>query len=275
MDNFTPIRNGIREHISAGNLCPFDLGIYVLLHLRADWATGIFRGCALSIAYAFNDPSLKHHINKSLIRLRERRYINYAKGSGRRGAYEVLIHKYDVTVGQLRGKRLNAWKHGELCRPVYDDWNSGGTAGERSGSGGGRVEEPILDLQDVIDIKTKEKPFAPAGVCERIYQAYPRHVGKVAALKAIGKAIAVIQEAKRATAEDAADFLNSQVVKFANSPAGQRGGYTPHCATWMNDGRYFDDPNEWRRATPTNVNRKPSINEIIEREQSFVRARAN
>jgi hypothetical protein len=275
MDNFTPIRNGIREHISAGNLCPFDLGIYVFLHLGADWATGIFHGCALSLAYAFNDPSLKHHINKSLIRLRGRQYINYPKGCGRRGAYEMLIHKYEVTVGELRGKRLNAWRHGELCRPAYDDRNSGGTAGERSENGGGRVEEPILDLQDVKDVKTKKTPFAPDGACERIYDTYPRHVGKVAALKAIAKAIAVIKEAKEATAEYAVDFLYSQVLKFTNSPAGQRGRYTPHCATWMNDGRYFDDPIEWHRATPTNGNGKPSITEVIEREQSIIRMRAN
>src|SRR5690348_13726536 len=107
VDSFTPIRNGLLEHIQDGKLCPFDLGIYVYMHLRADWSTGIFRGCALGIAHGFNDPSLKHHINKALSRLRQRKYINYPKGVGKRGGYEVLINKYQVTVGELLGHRLN------------------------------------------------------------------------------------------------------------------------------------------------------------------------
>src|SRR5881394_3813023 len=87
MDNFTTIRNGIREHIKAGKLNPFDLGVYVFLHLWADWATGVCHGCALSIAFMFGDSRLKNHIQQSLRRLRERGYINYRKGDGARGAY--------------------------------------------------------------------------------------------------------------------------------------------------------------------------------------------
>jgi len=157
VDNFTAIRNGLLRHINEGKLCPFDLGIYVYLLLRADWSTGIFQGCALTIAYGFNDHSLRHHINKSLSRLRERQYINYRKGDGRRGGYEVLIHKYQVTVGELSGHRLNAWKHGELCRPEYERWNGNGTVEEESGKSGGRVGEPIQDLLDMSqDLKTKK-----------------------------------------------------------------------------------------------------------------------
>jgi len=91
MDNFTPIRNGILEHLQGGMLCPFDLGIYLFMDLRADWAKGIFHVCALSIAHGFNDPKLKKHIQKSLVRLRQRQYINYKKGDGTRGGYPILL----------------------------------------------------------------------------------------------------------------------------------------------------------------------------------------
>jgi hypothetical protein len=155
MQNFTAIRNGLYDHIKDGKLCPFDLGVYVLILLRADWCTGIFRGSALGIAHAFNEPALKTHINKSLIRLRERKYINYPKGCGRRGGYDVLIHKYHVTVGELTGKRLNAWKHGELCKPEYEPWNGDGTVVEQSRNSGGRVEEPIQDLKTLQDVKSR------------------------------------------------------------------------------------------------------------------------
>jgi hypothetical protein len=154
VDNFTAIRNGILDHLREGKLCPFDLGIYIFLHLRADWTTGIYTGCALTIAHQFADPSLKHHINKSLIRLRERRYVNYRKGDGRRGGYPILIHKYHVTVGELSGMRLNAWKHGELAKPEYEVWNGHGRVEEESGKSGGRVEEPILDFnKTLLDVK--------------------------------------------------------------------------------------------------------------------------
>jgi hypothetical protein len=163
MDNFTPIRNGLLDHIRDGKLCPFDLGIYVFLHLRADWATGIYHGCALTIAHAFNDPSLKHHVNKALIRLRERQYVNYRKGDGRRGGYPILIHKYQVTVGELSDTRLNAWKCGSSARPEYDIWDGRGTVEQQSRKSGGRVEEPIQDFnQDIhldVDVKTRKRPF--------------------------------------------------------------------------------------------------------------------
>ena len=130
MENFTAIRNGLLDHLRDGKICPFDLGIYVLLHLRANWATGIYHGCALSIAHQFADTNLKIHINKALIRLRERQYINYRKGDGRRGGYPILIHKYHVTVGELSGQRLTAWKHGELCLPEYERLNGSGRVTE-------------------------------------------------------------------------------------------------------------------------------------------------
>ena len=87
MENFTPLRNGILEHLRDGKICPFDLGIYVMLQLRADWSTGIYRGCALSVAHQFGDSTLRKHVTKSLFRLREKGYINYRKGDGVRGSY--------------------------------------------------------------------------------------------------------------------------------------------------------------------------------------------
>ena len=162
MDNFTAIRNGIREHVSAGKLSPFDLGIYTFLHLWADWKTGIYQGCALSIAYSFGDPSQKGHIQQSLRRLRDRRYINYPRGDGSRGGYSILIHKYEPTVGELLGTRLNAWKNGVLVQPDYELQNGGDTVATRSRNGDATVMTPIQDIK-TLDIKTQhEEQIAPS-----------------------------------------------------------------------------------------------------------------
>jgi hypothetical protein len=143
MDGFTQIRNGLLDHALAGKLSPFDFGLYVFLIMRADFKTGIYHGCAMTIAYQFGDSGLKHHINKALIRLRNHGYINYQKGDGRRGGYPILIHKYQVTVGELSGQRLNAWKQGDLMRPAYEPRNGHGTVEEESGKSEGRVGEPL------------------------------------------------------------------------------------------------------------------------------------
>src|ERR1700680_4913948 len=143
MENFTAIRNGILDHIREGKICPFDFGIYVFLHLRADWSSGIFHGCAATIAYQFGDGKLKKPIQRSLHRLRDRKYINYHEGSGQRGGYPVLIHKYAVTVGGLLGRRLNAWTHGDLVRPEYEPEGGRRAGGGHSGGTGRGVGGPI------------------------------------------------------------------------------------------------------------------------------------
>lgn len=84
--------------------------------------------------------------------------------------------------------------------------------------------------------------------CEEIYAAYPRKVGRGAALKAIDKAfrrlIAGEGQYKFVPAEANA-FLLHMAEAYAASGDGNRGSYTPHPATWFNGSRYLDNPEEW------------------------------
>lgn len=160
--NFTAIRNGLLEHALAGKLSPFDFGLYIFLIMRANYLTGIYEGCALTIACQFGDPSQKEHVQKSLRRLRDKKYLNYRNGDGRRGAYPILINKFDVTVEDLSGSRLNAWKHNGLAQPEYERRNGGGTVETLSWRCHGTVVAPNKDLktQDVQD--KSESAFAPS-----------------------------------------------------------------------------------------------------------------
>jgi len=160
MQNFTVVRNGIIAHRRAGKMPPFDSGIFDHLLARCDWETGIYHGCALALAFDFGDPSLKEAIQRCLRRLRDRKYINYPEGTGKRGGYDILIHKYEVAKGKLSGTRLNAWARNGLASPEYETQNGQQTVGKRSANGGQTVGTPIQDIQDLQDVQDKPRAHA-------------------------------------------------------------------------------------------------------------------
>jgi hypothetical protein len=69
-----------------------------------------------------------------------------------------------------------------------------------------------------------------------IYEAYPKHIAKPPALKAISKALK----------SKSFDELMKLTRKFAALwPKGSDKTYCPHPSTWFNQERYNDDPAEW------------------------------
>lgn len=76
---------------------------------------------------------------------------------------------------------------------------------------------------------------------EDIYWAYPRHIGKVEALKAIKKAL------QYKTYEVLMERTKLYRASSDGNPSGPRAQFIPHPATWFNQGRYDDDPTEWNR----------------------------
>jgi hypothetical protein len=172
-DGFARLRNGLREHIKQGKISPQDLGIYLYLHYECNWATGIYHGSALGIAYGFDNPRLKQSIQRSLTRLRENKYINYRKGDGTHKGYNILINKFEPQGGKLSNKRLNAWKNGSKCVPFYEEKTDGDTDGDTEErrmvirKGGGRAADgdterrPIPEVPDIPDVPNRtEEPAA-------------------------------------------------------------------------------------------------------------------
>jgi len=89
----------------------------------------------------------------------------------------------------------------------------------------------VIDATQADD----SKPAEVVDLAERIYLAYPRHVGRAAAIKAIRLAFAKIDGAA----------LLALVESYASARRGADPQFTPHPATWFNQGRWADDPNEW------------------------------
>lgn len=74
---------------------------------------------------------------------------------------------------------------------------------------------------------------------EKIYSAYPKKVGKPAALKAIKTAMSKLEPSK--------------LLEITQAYAKRRNGdlqFVPHPSTWFNQERYNDDPSTWTTETP-------------------------
>lgn len=105
-------------------------------------------------------------------------------------------------------------------------------------------------LDDLLDayghlLPSDPIPEPPGTItAEAIYAAYPRKVGKVAAMKAI-KAAMKGSNVVRVTPE----FLLAAATNYAQNVAtwpAKDLGFVPHPATWFNRGSYLDDPREWQ-----------------------------
>jgi len=91
----------------------------------------------------------------------------------------------------------------------------------------------------------KEKQYKPKKEqVEAIYAAYPRRVKPTESKKRIESALIDLHKEH---GDQNFAYLLDRTRKFAQSPAGKRGEFTPHPSTWFNQGRYMDDPNEWHR----------------------------
>jgi len=88
------------------------------------------------------------------------------------------------------------------------------------------------------------------GELDEIYQAYPRHIGKRDAIRAIEKAIQRLKageyKGRSLSRIQAIAGLKNRAIMFSQSAAGKKKDFTPHPATWFNRSSYLDDPKEWQ-----------------------------
>lgn len=161
---FIPIFTGLDEHLRLGKMSLTDLGVYLLLHRWCEWRWGIYFGCAATIASLMGGRAEKSEVQRSLQNLRRFQFVNYRLGTGFRGSYNILIHKYLPRVGELRGYRLNAFAINGLEQPLYECPNSqrtvdglstdGGRTVQRLRTNGERTEdEPLQEDQEFKSIR--------------------------------------------------------------------------------------------------------------------------
>jgi hypothetical protein len=114
------LRSGILEHLLAGKLGYPEVGVYATIHLQADFSTGVWVGSAPRLFAAAPRGTSLRQIQRWMRTLVEIGFLRPFHEQGSRGNYPVLIDKYDVKVGALRGMRLNAWKSEFWKKPFYE-----------------------------------------------------------------------------------------------------------------------------------------------------------
>jgi len=119
-NGFVKIRRGLEPHLLSGRLGLIELGTYLLIHLQADFETGVWIGSAPRLLAAAPRGSNLRDIQRAIQRLAKIGFIRAFQLRGQRGNYRVLINKYEPEFGALRGKRLNAVASTSWQAPVYE-----------------------------------------------------------------------------------------------------------------------------------------------------------
>lgn len=119
-NGFAKIRSGLEDHLVSGRVGFFEAGIYLAIHLQADFRTGVWIGSAPRLTATAPRGASLRAVQRAMERLEEIGFIRSFHTSGVRGNYRVFIHKYEPCFGALKGKRLNALASVNWRSPIYE-----------------------------------------------------------------------------------------------------------------------------------------------------------
>ena len=95
----------------------------------------------------------------------------------------------------------------------------------------------------------------------QFWKLYPRPIGKKVAYSAFAKAYLSLAADDRIPTRDAAQRIVDRAMEFAKSSRGKEQQYLPHPSTWLNQGRYLDNPTLWKESADSDG--VPSLQEIF------------
>jgi len=148
--NFVKIRRGVLQHLHENRLTFSEFGVFQLLLLLADAATGVVWTDSQKIACYFNDSVSQRAVKDALHGLKEKGYIKSFQQQGSRGSYPILINKYEITVGDLKGCLTNSEQTVDWRKPVVSDRTD-----EVSGGAPDEVSDGAPPYSRTVDLKTE------------------------------------------------------------------------------------------------------------------------
>jgi len=105
-NGFAPIRRGLWEHLRDGRMSHLEALAFVYICSQADTRTGIWKGCAKSLA---GELGMKERTARDVLEKMEHgNYIRRFAIPGLHSCYPILVHKFLITQGEHNGEHLNA-----------------------------------------------------------------------------------------------------------------------------------------------------------------------
>ena len=150
-ENYVPIRTGILDHLVEGNISLYELGVYVLIHLQADYSTGVWRGSAPRILANAPRGAELRDIQRAIKHLEDMGYLRSLRKHGQRGNRPYLINKFTVRSGALKTHRLNAGRSISLEQLAYEPRVD-------SDAEGAAIQEEIINNRKTERIAAKTPP---------------------------------------------------------------------------------------------------------------------
>jgi DNA-binding transcriptional ArsR family regulator len=201
--------------------------VLVVLADFADEAGSCFPGQAL---LAERTGQGERTVRRQVIELEEAGLIAREHRYDREGQRTSDRYRLQMATGQNDRKAPEAAlpANGDRLPAIYDS-----TTGQD-----GRVtlrENPQLEPSDELHERRQSK----AELFDVFYAAYPRHTGRQAARRAWDKAVR----------DTTPERLLAGAQRFAADP-NRDPTYTPHPATWLNAGRWDDEPLPPRSVSP-------------------------
>ena len=110
----------MEKHARYGSSIAFEFGVYVIVHLQADYSTGIWRGSAARILNSAPRGAKLREIQRALQHLTALGLVRHHHKQGQRGNSPFLINKFTVRSGALMSMRLSAGKSESWRSPIYE-----------------------------------------------------------------------------------------------------------------------------------------------------------
>jgi hypothetical protein len=183
--------------------------------------------------------------------------LSYAKHGGNNLPWEISKDAYLLIFQQGWHAHAEAIKQTDLFPGTWDK-------DPISANEAAKELHPPCKRESVGSTPTVGSIDTRCVTAEDIYEAYPRKIGRGAAIRAITKAIKNLKKPLPETPGDgipwdgAIDWrefwILSRTKAYASAvskwPADER-KFCPHPATFFNQERYLDDPKEWSRGQAT------------------------
>jgi len=118
VSSFVKNRRGLLQHLKEHKINTNQFAVFELLVLLADASSGVvWIDAPLIISQYFHDMPLKT-AQASLAALKEKGYIKSFQQQGSRGTYPILVNKYEITVGGLKGGLTDAEQTVDYRHPM-------------------------------------------------------------------------------------------------------------------------------------------------------------